>query len=84
MLEMGETTIELIKSISSSYMRAKDANRDHNDGNELMHLLHAVHDISVLLTDRFDDRIDNACARSYAKSLESSAKRIGEIFEKGF
>ena len=80
---MDETTRQMIKDISSSYVRADQASRSNDDAGELKYLLFAVHDISVLLTLRLDDKIDAKCASSYSQSLIDNAKRIQELIDSG-
>ena len=75
---MDETTTELIKSISSSYVRAQGAQRDGNNADELHHLLLATRNVLILLHHRLDD-LDRRMATSYSRSLISSAERINEL-----
>lgn len=80
---MGKTVRLLIKSISSSNVRADQAARSNDDAGELKHLLFAVQDISSLLSVRYADRRDAELANSYAESLVSSAERIRVLIERG-
>lgn len=74
----------LIRDISSAYVKADVASRVGDNAEELKRLLSATSAISTLLLFKFDDRIDDYTANEYATSLESSAKRIKNLFEEGF
>lgn len=82
--ELCHPAQHLIRDISSAYLKADVASRVSSDAEELKYLLYATSAISTLLLFKFDDRIDDETAYTYASSLESSAKRVREIFEEGF
>lgn len=80
---MDKYVEQMIKDISSAFARADGASRSDDGASELKHLLLAIHDISILLQGRLNDRIDAKYASSYAQSLVDSAKRIQELIESG-
>jgi len=78
---MYKLITHLTKDISSSLARSYIANRNGDKADELKYLLYAVHDISILLLNRFDDLIDEDTAKEYAIQLVNTSKRIREIME---
>ena len=78
---MDTITKEIIRDITSSYMKADHAAAVDEPEDELKHLLFAVNDISALLLLHLDGRISDACARGYVASQWDSVKRISDIYD---
>ena len=82
---MSPTVKQLIKGISSAYVRADMAMRTKDQDTELIHLLSAIHDCYVLIMAFYAgvQGIDKELALSYAKSGSNTAKRIEVLVEGG-
>ena len=75
------TVKDIIKEISSMYVRADMAGRRGNHDAELEYLLHALRSCYVLIGLHHSGvcEIENELVLSYAKSGLNTAKRIVEI-----
>jgi len=76
---MIESLRLLIKNISSNYIRARQAELDHDSTRELQALLWASQDINRLLSLWGKGEVDDDLAKSYAESACHTAERIREL-----
>ena len=75
--------LELIRYISSNYMRARSARIEGDARTELRCLLFAAQDIPPLLTMWKNGVLDDKTAKEYVESFVHTVARIKEIIEHG-
>lgn len=72
-----------IKNISSNYIRARQAENEGNDRDELRHLLFAAQEVAELLAAFVSGRREHSMiATGYAESLCRCTARIQELIKK--